>query len=96
MPSIYKFITYYYYKSYTEIVGYYKLESIELRRLKIDLTTIFKMLNTYTDINISDIFNIANNYRTRGNCKKINVIHNYDNTINIIDQLIYGIHYIII
>ena len=36
---------------------YFKLESLELRRLKIDLTTIFK-INNYTDINISDILNI--------------------------------------
>ena len=54
---------------------YFKLESLELRRLKIDLTTIFKISNNYTDINISDILNISNNCRTRGNCKK-NVIHN--------------------
>ena len=54
------------YKSYIERLVYFKLESIELRRLKIDLTTIFK---------------ISNNCRTRGNCKKLNVIHNYDNTI---------------
>ena len=66
---------------------YFKLESLELRRLKIDLTTIFKISNNYTDINISDILNISNNCRTRGNCKKLNVIHNYDNTIkNIINN----------
>ena len=75
------------YKSYTERLGYFKLESFELRRLKIDLNTIFKMSNNYTDINISDILNISNNCRTRGNCKKLNVIHNYDNTIkNIINN----------
>ena len=63
---------------------YFKLESLELRRLKIDLTTIFKIM---IDINISDILNISNNYRTRGNCKKLNVIHNYDNKIkNIINN----------
>ena len=61
-------------------MGYFKLESIELRRLKIDLTTIFKISNNYTDINIFDIFNISNNYRTRGNCTKSNIIHN-DNII---------------
>ena len=65
---------------------YFKLESLELRRLKIDLTTIFKISNN-RDINISDILNISNNCRTRGNCKKLNVIHNYDNTIkNIINN----------
>ena len=67
---------------------YFKLESFKLGRLKIDLTTIFKISNNYTDINISDILNISNNCRTRGNCKKLNVIHNYDNTIkNIINNL---------
>ena len=66
---------------------YFKLESHELRRLKIDLTTIFKFSNNFTDINIFDILNISNNCRTRGNCKKLNVIHNYDNTIkNIINN----------
>ena len=74
------------YKTYIERLVYFKLESLELRRLKIDLTTIFKISNNYTDINISDILNISNNCRTRGNCKKLNVIHNYDNTIkNIIN-----------
>ena len=43
--------------------------------------------NNYTDINISDILNILKNCRTRGNCKKLNVIHIYDNTIkNIINN----------
>ena len=61
---------------------YFKLESLELRRLKIDLTIIFNISNNYTDINISDILKISNNCRTRGNCTKLNVIHDYDNTIN--------------
>ena len=55
-------------------MGYFKLESLELRRLKINLTTIFKISNNYTDINISDILIISNNCRIRGNCKKINEI----------------------
>ena len=38
------------YKSYIERLAYFKLESLELRRLKIDLTTIFKISNNYTDI----------------------------------------------
>ena len=64
---------------------YFKLESRVLRRLKIDLTTILKISNNYKDINISDILNISNNCRTR--YKKLNVIHNYDNTItNIINN----------
>ena len=87
------------YKSYIERLVYFKLESLELRRLKIDLTTIFKISNNYTDINISDILNISNNCRTivlqldirldlfyRGNCKKLNVIHNYDKTIKNINN----------
>ena len=75
------------YKSYIEILVYFKLESLELRRLKIDLTTIFKISNNYTDINIFDILNISNKCRTIGNCKILNVIHNYDNTIkNIINN----------
>ena len=61
------------------MLEYFKLESLELRRLKIDLTTIFKISNNYTYINISDILKISNNCRTRGNCKKLNVIYNYDN-----------------
>ena len=65
-------------------MGYFKLESLELRILKIDLTTILKISNSYTDINISDIHNISNNCRTRGNCKTLNVIHTYDNTTKII------------
>ena len=74
-------------KNHIEILVYFKLESIELRRLKIDLTTIFNISNNYTDINISDILNISNNCRTIGNCKQLNVIHNYDNTItNIINN----------
>ena len=77
------------YKSYIDRLVYFKLES--LRRLKIDLTTIFKISNNYTDINIYDILNISNNCRTRGNCKKLNVIHNYDNTItNIINNNIWN------
>ena len=36
---------------------------------------------------MSDILNISNNCRSRGNCKKLNVIHNYDNiVINIINN----------
>ena len=58
------------YKSYKEILEYFKLESLELRILTIDITTIFKISNNYTDINISDIFNISNNCRSRGDCKK--------------------------
>ena len=55
--------------------------------LKIDLTTIFKILNKYTDKIISDILNISNNYGTKFNCKNLNVIHNYDNTVkNIINN----------
>ena len=38
------------YKSYKERLEYLKLESLELVRLKIDLTTIFKISNNYTDI----------------------------------------------
>ena len=73
------------YKTYIERLVYFKLESLELRRLKIDLTTIFKISNT--DINISDILNISNNCRIRGNCKKLNVMHNSDNSIkNIINN----------
>ena len=69
-------------------MAYFKLESLEFRRLKIDLTTILKISNNYTDINISDILNTLNNLRTRGNCKKLNVMHNYDNTItNIINNI---------
>ena len=69
-------------------MGYFKLESLELRRLKINVTIILKIINNYTDINIYDILNISSNYRsiivrTRGNCKKLNLIHNYDNTIKI-------------
>ena len=75
------------YKSYKERLEYFKLESLELRRLKIDLTTIFKISNNFTDINISDILNISNNCRTRCNCKQLNVIHNYDNTITNIKSL---------
>ena len=75
------------YKSYIEILVYFKLEYLELRRLQIYLTSIFKISNNYTNINISDILNISNNCRTRGNCKKLNVTHNYDNTIkNIINN----------
>ena len=70
------------YKLNKDRLEYFKLESLELRRLKIDLNTIFKISNNYTDINISDILNISNNCRTRGNCTKLNVIHNYDNRIN--------------
>ena len=66
---------------------YFKLESLKLRRLKIDLTTILKISNNYTDINISDNLIISNNCRTRSNCEKLNIIHNYDNTIkNIINN----------
>ena len=36
---------------------------------------------------MSDILNISNNCRSRGNCKKLNVLHNYDNiVINIINN----------
>ena len=51
------------YKSNKERLEYFKLESLELR-LKIELTTIFKISNNYTDINIYDILNISNNCRT--------------------------------
>ena len=35
---------------------------------------------------ISYILNISNKCRTRGNCKQLNIIHNYDNIIkNIIN-----------
>ena len=75
------------YKSYIERLVYVKLELLELGRLQINLITILKISNKYTDINISDILNISNNCRTRGNCKKLNVIHNYDKTIkNIINN----------
>ena len=71
-------------------MGYFKLEIHELKRLKIYLITILQILNNYIDINIgvSDILNISNNCRTRGNCKTLNIIHNYDNTIkNIINNI---------
>ena len=75
------------YESYTERLEYFKLESLELRRLKIDLTTIFLNSNNYTDINISDILDISNNCRTRSNYTKLNVIHINDNTMtNIINN----------
>ena len=75
------------YNSYKERLEYFKLESLELGILKIDLITIFNISNNYTDINISDILNISNNCRSRGNCKQINLIYNYDNTItNIINN----------
>ena len=53
-----------------------------------NISTIFKISNNYsTDINISDILNISNNCRTRGNCKQLNLIHNYNNAIkNIINN----------
>ena len=82
------------YKSYKERFVYFKVDSLDIRRLKIDLTTIFKNFNNYTDINISDILNISNNCITRGNCKKLNVIglHNYNNAIkNIINNRLVNI-----
>ena len=45
------------------------------------------MSNNYTVIIKSEILNISNNCRTRGNCKQLNAIHNYDNKIkNIINN----------
>ena len=39
-------------KSYIESLGYFILESLELRQFKIIQSTIFKISNNYTDINI--------------------------------------------
>ena len=50
MRRIYKLKLNINYKSYKEILEYFKLESLELRRLKIYLATIFKISNNYTDI----------------------------------------------
>ena len=53
--------------SYTERLFLLGLESLELRRLKIDLCVYFKILHNLIDVEINDFFIVReNNHNTRG------------------------------
>jgi len=48
-----------------------KAETLELRRLKQDLTTMYKIINNLIDVNIADLFEFSTDIRTRGHNLKI-------------------------
>ena len=61
--------------SYTERLSKLDLESLEMRRIKMDLVMIYKMLHGIVDLNFEDFFTLNNDSRTRNNGYKISFIH---------------------
>ncbi len=51
-----------------------KLETLEARRIQMDLTLLFKIIHNKVDINIQNYFTFNNN-NTRGHRLKLNVQH---------------------
>ena len=57
--------------SYSKRLAKLKLESLELRRLKTDLITMFKILHNVKDIDCNDFFTLSNVTNTRGHRYKL-------------------------
>ena len=57
--------------SYEERRKLLKAETLELRRLKQDLTTMYKIINNLIDVNTADLFEFSTDIRTRGHNLKI-------------------------
>ena len=57
--------------SYTERLHFLAAETLEARRLKLDLVMMFKILHNLVDLNISDFFTLSNVVQTRGHCLKL-------------------------
>ena len=57
--------------SYSERLCYLKTETLESRRLKMDLTMIFKILHNYVDVTIADFFTLSDTVQTRGHSLKL-------------------------
>lgn len=56
-----------------------KLETLELRRLKTDLITMFKILHNYLDIDFNDFFTLSNVTSTRGHRYKLSKSLSHNN-----------------
>jgi len=57
--------------SYRERLSYLHAETLECRRLKFDLTMMFKMFYNLVDVSVSDFFSLSSNVNTRGHILKI-------------------------
>lgn len=51
---------------YTERLQFLKVETLETRRLKADLTLYYKIINNLVNLNVTDMFKFLNNPKTRG------------------------------
>ena len=56
-----------------------KLETLELRKLKTDLITMFKILHNYLDIDFNDFFTLSNVTSTRGHRYKLSKSLSHNN-----------------
>ena len=69
--------------SYDERLYLFGLERLELRRLKFDLTELFKIFNGFTTCRIYDCLQFAQTYsthNTRGHRYKLNIIRTSKNS----------------
>jgi len=57
--------------SYSERLVKVHLPTLEMRRVMADLTTCYKLLNGFTDIDSDNFFVASNNSRTRDNSRKL-------------------------
>lgn len=57
--------------TYPQRLAKLKLETLELRRLKTDLITMFKILHNVIDIDFNEFFTLSNETRTRGHRYKL-------------------------
>ena len=62
------------YKSYDNRLALFKLESLELRRLKYDLFIIFKITHQFTDSPIIDLLDLSGKSPIRSNGLKVLLI----------------------
>ena len=57
--------------SYTERLTYFNLDSLEFRRLKFDLVTVYKIMYGYTDLDFNKFFTFASRQSGRSNGLKL-------------------------
>jgi len=60
---------------YSERLVKLHLPTLEMRRVMADLTTCYKLLNGFIDIDFDNFFVASNNTRTRGNSRKLQKNH---------------------
>lgn len=65
--------------TYPQRLAKFKLETLELRRLKTDLITMFKILHIVIDIDFNEFFALSNENRTRGHRYKLLKSFNHNN-----------------